>query len=156
MSLYTLSWSSTYLSLNQCHFISHVFERLGYIPKFKNPSVVEFSVLRGAYGCSWSNAIKAGSMTIYVFPFLKVRYVSDSGVEDTTLQIVLHSMCMGKFLSGLVFYWTLWGPVAQIRMTCITASCLWHGEVCLVWIHVYEHITGFITKDCIWVRCWIV
>ena len=103
LSQYNLSFSSTSLSINQCLFISHVFERSGFIPKFINPSVVKFSVLRVVAGCSWSNVIKAGCMPIAVFLLLKVPHVSDSAAEDTTLQMVLHSVCMGTFLPGLGF-----------------------------------------------------
>ena len=91
------------MSLNQCHFISHVFERFGFIPEFTIPSVVELSVLMGVTSCLWSNAIKAGRMPIAVFPLLKVPHVSASAAEDTTLRIVLHYMCIGPFLSGLCF-----------------------------------------------------
>ena len=44
----------------------------------------------------------------------------------------------------------------QIKMTCITASCLCYGEVCRVWIYMKDHTPGFITKDCIRVCCCIV
>ena len=61
---YTLSCYSNSLSINQCHFISHIFERLGFIPEFKNPSVVEFSVLSGVTSFLWSNAIRYVHMLI--------------------------------------------------------------------------------------------
>ena len=89
--------------LNQCQLIFHVFERFGFIPKFTKPSVVELSVLRGVAICLWSNAIKDVCMLISVLQFLKVLNVSASAAEDTPLRIVLHSVCMGEFLSGLVF-----------------------------------------------------
>ena len=63
------------------------FERFGFIPKFKNPSVVELYVLRGVAGFSWSNTIKAGRMPIYVYLLLKVPYVSASAAEDTKLRV---------------------------------------------------------------------
>ena len=91
------------MSLNQCHFISHVFEHFGFIPEFTNPSVVELSVLRGVAGYFWSDVIKYGRIPISVLLLLKVSHVSDSATEDTTFRIVLHSMCMGPFLSGLGF-----------------------------------------------------
>ena len=99
----TLSFSITSLSLNQCHFTSHVFERFGFMPKFTNPSVVEFSGLRGVAGCLWFNDINYGHMPIYIFLLLEVPHVSDSAAEDITLRIVLHSVCIGLFLSWLVF-----------------------------------------------------
>ena len=91
------------MSLNQCHFISHVFERFGFIPEFKTPSVVEFSVLRVVAGCVWSNAIKASLVQIYIFPFLTVPHVLASAAEDTTFRIVLQSVCMRTFLPGSGF-----------------------------------------------------
>ena len=42
-------------------------------------------------------------MPIDVFRLLKVPHVSDSAAEDTTLRIVLDSVCMGTFQSGLGF-----------------------------------------------------
>ena len=92
-----------YLSLNQCHFISHVFERFGFIPEFKKPSVVELYVLRGVDGFLWYNEIKSGCMPISVSPLFKVPHVSASAAEDIIFRIVLHSVCMGPFLSGLSF-----------------------------------------------------
>ena len=77
------------------------FERFGFIPKFKKPYVVEFSGLRGVAGCLWSNVIKYYYMLIDFLPLLKVPRVSDSAAEYITLRIVLHSVCMGPFLSGL-------------------------------------------------------
>ena len=103
LSQYTLSCSWTSLSLNQCHFIYHVFEYLGFIPNFTKLSVVELSVLRGVAGCLLSNVIKSGCMLIDVYPLLKVPHVSASAAEDTTFRIVLHSVFMGPFLSGLGF-----------------------------------------------------
>ena len=79
------------------------FQRFGFIPEFTKPSVVELSVLRGVAGCLWSNAIKAGRMPIYVLPLLKVTHDSASVSEGTTLRIVLRSVCIGPFLSGLGF-----------------------------------------------------
>ena len=84
MSQYNISCLSTYLSLNQCYFISHVFEHFGFMPDFTNPSVVELSVLRSVAGCLWSNLIKSGCMTIDVFPLLKFPRVSALAAEDTT------------------------------------------------------------------------
>ena len=46
------------------------FERFGFIPNFKNPSVAELFILRGVNGCVWSNVIKSGRMPISVFLFL--------------------------------------------------------------------------------------
>ena len=46
---------------------------------------------------------KYGCILIAVFPLLKVTHVSASAAEDTTFRIVLHSVCMGPFLSGLGF-----------------------------------------------------
>ena len=74
-----------------------------FIPKFKNPSVLELSVLRGIAVCLWSDVIKAGRMSISVLPFLKVPHVPASSAEETTFWIVLHSVCMGTFISGLGF-----------------------------------------------------
>ena len=73
------------------------------MPEFTNPSVVELSILRGVAGCLWSNAIKAGRITIDVFLLLKVPHISASSAEDTTLRIVLHSVCICPFLLGLDF-----------------------------------------------------
>ena len=89
---YTLSCSSTYLYLNQCLFIYHVFERFGFIPEFKKPSVIDFSVLRGVGGCLISNTIKADCMPVTIFPLLKVPHVSDSAAEDTTFRKIFHSV----------------------------------------------------------------
>ena len=50
MPQYILIFSRTSLSLNHCHFISHVFECFCFIPEFINPSVAELSVLTG---CHW-------------------------------------------------------------------------------------------------------
>ena len=91
------------MPLNHLHFISHVFERFGFIPEFTKPSVVEFSVLRGVAGCLWSNVIKAGRIPVAFFPLLKVPHVSYYAAEDTKFRIVLHSVCMGPFLSVLGF-----------------------------------------------------
>ena len=55
------------------------------MPKLKNSSVVELSVLRGAVGCLWSNSVKAGHMSIAIFPLFNVPHVSASYDEDTTL-----------------------------------------------------------------------
>ena len=57
MTQYTLSFSSTSLSINQCHFISHVFERSGFITDVIKAYVVELYVFRGVVGCLWSSAI---------------------------------------------------------------------------------------------------
>ena len=74
--------------------------------KFTNPSVVEFSVLRGVAGFLCSNVIKVGRIPINVFPLLKVPYISALGAEDTTLCIVLHSVCIGTFILAVRFYQT--------------------------------------------------
>ena len=103
LSQYTLSCSWTSLSLNQCYFISHVFEHLGFIPNFTKLSVVELSVLRGVAGFLWYNAIKSGCMPIDVFLSLHVPHVPASSHEDTILRIVLHLVCIGPFLLGLGF-----------------------------------------------------
>ena len=84
-------------------FISHVFEIFVFIPEFTNPSVVELSVLRGVTGCSRSNAITAGCMSISVFLLFRVPQISDLSAEDTALHTVLHYVCMGPFLSELGF-----------------------------------------------------
>ena len=103
LSQYTLSFSRTSLSLNQCHVISHVIEHSGIIPDFTNPSIVEFSVLRGVSNCRWSNVITVICIRISVFPCLKVPHISDSAAEDTTMRIVLHSVSMGTFILGVLF-----------------------------------------------------
>ena len=54
------------------------FEHFGFKPKFTNPSIVEFSVLRGVAGCLWSNAIKYGRMLIAVFLLLNIPHASAS------------------------------------------------------------------------------
>ena len=128
---YNLRCSSTSLFLNYCHFISYVFERFCFIPEFTNTYVVELSVLRGVADCSWSNAIKAGHMPIAISPLLKVTNISDSAAEDTTLRIVLHYVYEAISL-GVRFYCTWSGPVAQIKITCIIGSFLWHGDICYV------------------------
>ena len=79
------------------------FEHFDFIPEFTNPYVVEFSVLRIVAGFFGYNAIKAGRMPISVYPLLKVPHVLDYSAEDTIFRIVLHSVCMGQFLSGLGF-----------------------------------------------------
>ena len=61
------------------------------------------SVFRVVDGCLWSNVINDGCISIAVSPLFKVPHVSDSAVKDTTLKIVLHSVCMSPFLSGLGF-----------------------------------------------------
>ena len=71
--------------------------------EFTNPSIIEFCVLRDVTGFLWSNSIKAGCMPIDVFLLLKVPHVSASAAEYNTLWIVLHSVCIGLFLSGLDF-----------------------------------------------------
>ena len=76
LSQYTLSFSSTSLSINQCQFISHVFEHFGFIPNFTNSSVVEFSSLRGVAGCLWSNANKDGCILVDFLLLLEVPHVS--------------------------------------------------------------------------------
>ena len=48
------------------------------MPKFTNPSVAEFSVLKGFAGCLCSNAINYGRMSIAFFQLLEVPHVSDS------------------------------------------------------------------------------
>ena len=73
------------------------------MPEFTNPSVVEFSVLRGVDGYLWSITIMAGCMPIAVFPLLKVPHVSASAAEYTTLQIILHFLWIGLFPLGLGF-----------------------------------------------------
>ena len=73
------------------------------MPEFTNPSVVKLSILRDVTGCLWSNTVEAGRMLIAVLPLLKVPHVSASAAEDKTLRIVLHSVCIGPFLSGLGF-----------------------------------------------------
>ena len=88
------------MSLNLCHFISHIFESFGFMAYFTNPSVVELSVLRGVSGYLCSNVIKAGRMPIYVFSLLKVTHISASAAEDTRLRIALHSVCIYTFLFG--------------------------------------------------------
>ena len=113
---YTLVLSSTFLSLNQCHFISHVFERFGFIPDFKKPSVFQSSVLRGFAGCLWLNAIKADHMTIAIFPLLKFPQFASSVDEDATLRIFLHSLWIGPFLSGVRF--TGRGEGQSLRYKC--------------------------------------
>ena len=65
--------------------------------------MVRYALLRGVAGCSWSNVIKDGCMSISVFPLLKLPHVSSSAAEDTTFWIVLHSVCMELFLLGLGF-----------------------------------------------------
>ena len=73
--------------------------------EFKNPSVVEFSVFRGAAGLLCSNLINSGRMLIAIFLLLKLPHVSASAEEDTTMRIVLHSVGMGHLSRGWV-YWT--------------------------------------------------
>ena len=47
------------------------------------------------------------------------------------------TLCVyGAISIGVRFYWTWWGPVAEIKVTCITASYLWHGGICRAWIHM--------------------
>ena len=100
MYQYTLCCSIISLSLNQCHFISHVFELFGVMTEFTNPFVVELSFLKGVAGCLWSNAIKSGRMPIALFPLLKLPRVSASAAEDNKLWIVLHSVWIGLFILG--------------------------------------------------------
>ena len=57
------------LYINQCHFISHVFERLGFILQLTNTYVVGLYVLRGVAGYLWSNAIKFVHMQIDIFHY---------------------------------------------------------------------------------------
>ena len=57
----------------------------------------------GVSGCLWSSAIRAVCMPISVFLLLKVSHVSASSAEDTILWIVLHYVCIGLFLLGVVF-----------------------------------------------------
>ena len=92
LSKYTLSCSSIYLSHNHCHFIYHVFERLGFIPDLKNPSVFELSILSGFAGCIWSNSVRAGHIPIDVLTLLNVIHVSDYTADDTALRIVLNCL----------------------------------------------------------------
>ena len=108
------------MSIDQCHFIYHVFECFGFIPEFTNPSVVELSVLRSVAGCLWSNAIKAGRMTIAVFLLLKVPHISDSAAEGTTFRIFSLRM-YGAVSLWIGFYWTERGLATQLKLTCITA-----------------------------------
>ena len=70
---YTLSWSSTSLSLDQCHFINHVFELLIFMPKLINPFVFELSILGGVAGCFWCKRIKYGYMPISVLHYWMYR-----------------------------------------------------------------------------------
>ena len=78
LSQYTLILSRTSLSLNHFHFISHIFEHLGFMPDFKNPFVVELSVLRGVSNFFCSNTIKYGRMSMAVFPLLNMEKNSAS------------------------------------------------------------------------------
>ena len=73
------------------------------MPEFTNPSAVELSVLRGLYGCLWSNMIKSDRIPIAVLPLFKVPHVLASGAEDTILQILLHSVWIGQFILGVGF-----------------------------------------------------
>ena len=118
----------TSLYLNQCNFISHVFERFCFIPKFTNTSVVELSVLRGV-AVFFFNARKSVHLPIAVLPLLKVPHVSASASEDMTLLIVLHYVWIGPFILGLGFIGFWRWPISQIEMSSITTSCLWHGEI---------------------------
>ena len=99
-SLYNLSCSIIYLSLNQCHLISHVFERLGFIPELTDPYVVEFSVLSGVTGCLLSKVIRAVRIPIVIFPLLNVPHVSASAADNTILRFFLHSVWIGPFRLG--------------------------------------------------------
>ena len=90
LSQYNLSFSSNSLSFRQFHFISPVFELLGFIPELKNPSVVELAVLIGVICCFCFNAIRDGQMPIAVFPLLNFLHISASAADETTLRIVLH------------------------------------------------------------------
>ena len=103
LSQYNISCSSTYFFLNQCHFISHVFECFGFMTKFTKPSVVELSVLRGVTGCLWFNTIQSGCILIEVFLLLKLPHVSVYATKDITLRIFLHSVWIRQFLLGLGF-----------------------------------------------------
>ena len=85
LSQYTLSFSSIYLSYNQFHFISHVFEHFGFIPELTNLNLVELSVLSVVSGCLQSKAIRASRIPIAVLPLLNVPHVSASVYEDTSL-----------------------------------------------------------------------
>ena len=67
LSKYNLIFSRTSLSLNQWHFISHIFEHFSFMPVFTKTSVLRFSVLRSFAGFLWFNTIKAGCMLLYVF-----------------------------------------------------------------------------------------
>ena len=67
----------------------------------ENPSVVEFSGLRGVAGCLWSNVINASCIPIAVLPLLKVPHVSTSSAEDTTLRIFKYYVCIGQLISGI-------------------------------------------------------
>ena len=42
-------------------------------------------------------------MTIAILPLFKVPQVSASAAKETTLQVILHYVCIGLFLSGLGF-----------------------------------------------------
>ena len=68
------------------------------MPKLTNPSVVEWSILRGVSGFLWSNAIKDGCMTVAVFPLINILHVSSSDDKYATLKIFLHSVCIGPFI----------------------------------------------------------
>ena len=97
---YTLSCSIVSLSCNQYHFISHIFERLGFILELTNPYVVDFSVLSSVAGCLCYNVIRAGCMPISGFPLFKAPHVSASTDDYIVLKIVLHSVCIGPFHLG--------------------------------------------------------
>ena len=62
--------------------------------ELKNPSVVEFSLLRGVASCLWSTPIS-------VFPLLKVPQGSDSAAEDTKFLIVFQSVWIEPFSFGV-------------------------------------------------------
>ena len=64
---------------------------------------MELSFLRGVAVCSWSNVIKDDHIPLSVSLLLKLPHVSASAAKDTILWIVLHSVCMEPFFSGLGF-----------------------------------------------------
>ena len=97
---YTLSCYSTSLSINQYHFISHVFEHLDFITELKNPFLVELYILSGVTVFFWSNVIRTGPMPIYVSTLLNVPHISYSAADDTTLRIFLHYVWIVPFSLG--------------------------------------------------------
>ena len=75
------------------------------MPKLTNPSVVEWSILRGVSGFLWSNAIKDGCMTVAVFPLINILHVSSSDDKYATLKIVGSVevfVCFHKMIFGTI------------------------------------------------------